>query len=43
MMVLLGKGSFWLRRTTMKRWPDEKSWENDEKPQSIWPDGRIRK
>jgi len=26
-----------------KRWPDEKSWENDEKPQSIWPDGRIRK
>lgn len=32
-----GDGSQW------KRWPDKRSWEKGEKPQSIWPDGRIRK
>jgi uncharacterized protein RhaS with RHS repeats len=26
-----------------KRWPDKKAWESGKKPQSIWPDGRIRK
>jgi uncharacterized protein RhaS with RHS repeats len=32
-----GDGSQW------KRWPNRKSWENGRTPQSIWPDGRIRK
>ncbi len=26
-----------------KRWPNKKSWERGDKPNSIWPDGRIRK
>jgi RHS repeat-associated protein len=26
-----------------KRWPDRRSWEKGDKPNSIWPDGRIRK
>lgn len=25
-----------------KRWPDKKSWERGDNPESIWPDGRIR-
>lgn len=25
-----------------KRWPNKKSWERGDKPQSVWPDGRIR-
>ncbi len=32
-----GDGSQW------KRWPDKRSWEKGETPNSIWPDGRIRK
>ncbi|USX10603.1 RHS repeat-associated core domain-containing protein [Paraburkholderia fungorum] len=32
-----GDGSQW------KRWPDRKSWEKGRTPQSIWPEGRIRK
>ncbi|SIR02135.1 RHS repeat-associated core domain-containing protein [Marinobacterium stanieri] len=32
-----GDGSQW------KRWPNKRSWEKGEKPNSIWPDGRIRK
>jgi hypothetical protein len=32
-----GDGSQW------KRWPNKKSWEKGRTPQSIWPDGRIRK
>jgi filamentous hemagglutinin len=26
-----------------KRWPDRKSWERDDTPTSVWPDGRVRK
>ncbi|NHQ90505.1 RHS repeat-associated core domain-containing protein, partial [Janthinobacterium lividum] len=32
-----GDGSQW------KRWPDKRSWGKGETPNSIWPDGRIRK
>jgi RHS repeat-associated protein len=32
-----GDGSQW------KRWPNRKAWEKGRTPQSIWPDGRIRK
>jgi RHS repeat-associated protein len=42
-------GSVWERDTSShggdqwKRWPDQKSWEKGRPPNSIWPDGRIRK
>ncbi|MGF6770377.1 RHS repeat-associated protein [Paraburkholderia sp. GAS199] len=42
-------GSVWEKDTSShggdqwKRWPNRKSWENGRAPQSIWPDGRIRK
>ncbi|WP_076999385.1 RHS repeat-associated core domain-containing protein [Variovorax sp. KK3] len=42
-------GSVWERDTAghggdqWKRWPDRKSWEKRRPPNSIWPDGRIRK
>jgi len=42
-------GSVWERDTSShggdqwKRWPDRKSWEKGKTPNSIWPDGRIRK
>lgn len=26
-----------------KRWPNEKSWERGDSPNSIWGDGRVRK
>jgi hypothetical protein len=32
-----GDGDQW------KRWPDKRSWDRGEKPNSIWPDGRVRK
>jgi uncharacterized protein RhaS with RHS repeats len=32
-----GDGDQW------KRWKDRKSWENRNPPNSIWPDGRVRK
>lgn len=32
-----GDGDQW------KRWPDKRSWERGDKPNSIWPDGRVRK
>jgi RHS repeat-associated protein len=42
-------GSVWEKDTSShggdqwKRWPNRKAWENGRTPQSIWPDGRIRK
>ncbi|WP_153138727.1 RHS repeat-associated core domain-containing protein [Paraburkholderia agricolaris] len=42
-------GSVWEKDTAShggdqwKRWPNRKAWENGRTPQSIWPDGRIRK
>ena len=42
-------GSVWEKDTSQhggeqwKRWPNTKSWETGETPQSVWPDGRIRK
>jgi RHS repeat-associated protein len=42
-------GSVWEKDTSShggdqwKRWPNRKAWENGRRPQSIWPDGRIRK
>ena len=32
-----GDGSQW------KRWPDKQSWDSGKTPNSVWPDGRIRK
>ncbi len=31
------------KRDQWKRWPNKQSWEKRKTPQSIWPDGRIRK
>ncbi|AYC31780.1 RHS repeat protein [Pseudomonas cavernae] len=42
-------GSVWERDTSShggdqwKRWPDKKSWEKGKTPNSVWPDGRVRK
>jgi YD repeat-containing protein len=42
-------GSVWAKDTSnhggdqWKRWPNRKSWEKGNTPNSIWPDGRIRK
>ena len=42
-------GSVWERDTSghggdqWKRWPDRKSWERGNAPNSVWPDGRVRK
>ena len=32
-----GEGSQW------KRWPNRDSWERGDSPNSVWPDGRVRK
>ncbi|UXY15344.1 hypothetical protein N8I74_18865 [Chitiniphilus purpureus] len=42
-------GSVWERDTSShggdqwKRWSDKKSWEKGKVPNSVWPDGRVRK
>ena len=42
-------GSVWERDTSShggdqwKRWPDKKSWEKGKTPNSVWPNGRVRK
>lgn len=45
----LEDGSIWEKDTSShggeqwKRWPNKRSWEKGEKPNSVWPDGRVRK
>lgn len=45
----LGDGSIWEKDLSShggeqwKRWRGRKSWERGDKPDSVWPDGRVRK